>query len=176
MFTFRHFQSGMIKWAGGLLAALLVAGLALAPAYAAESSAAGTPPGPVDQLLANLFQREQSWLSVQTHTLADANTIAANAQNWINTLKAQGKDTTPLETALAAFNGQVAGAQTAHDTAAGLLATHAGYDASGAVTDAAQAATTLRQGYQSLQQAHLTLVGAAADQRLAVRTWINSHS
>ena len=44
------------------------------------------------------------------------------------------------------------------------------------MTDRAQAAATLRQAYQSLQQAHLTLVSAAVNLRLAVRTWINSHS
>jgi len=179
MLKLKTLHSWAIKLAGALLAAALTAGLALAPAYAAGSPSgqvSPTPAGPVNQALANIYQREQSWLSVQTNTLADANTIAANGQNWINTLKGQGKDTTALETALAAFNGQVAAAQTAHDAAEGVLAAHAGFDANGAVTNGAEAAGTLRQAYQKLQQAHLSLVSAAVNLRLAIRTWINTHS
>jgi hypothetical protein len=44
----------------------------------------------VNQALANILQRELAWLGVQSNTLADANTIAANAQNWINTLDGYG--------------------------------------------------------------------------------------
>ena len=180
MLKLKTLNSWMIKLASGLLAAGLVAGLALLPAHAAEpavgSPDSGTPPGPLNTALSNLYQREQNWLSGQSNTLTDANTIAVNAQNWINTLKGQGKDTAALEAALAAFNGQVVSAQTTHDTASGVLSAHAGYDGSGQVTDRAQAATTLRQAYQSLQQAHLTLVSAAVNLRLAVRTTINAHS
>jgi len=180
MLSLKTLNRWMFKLAGGVLAAGLAAGLALLPAYAAAPSAAlpdtGTPPGPLNTALSTFYQREQTWLSVQSNTLTDANTIAVNMQNWINTLKGQGKDTTALETALSVFNGQVAAAQTAHDQASGVLAAHAGYDGSGQVTDRAQAASTLRQAYQSLQQAHLTLVSAAVNLRLAVRTWINGHS
>jgi hypothetical protein len=180
MLTLKTVNNWMIKLAGGLLAAGLAASLALLPAYAAAPSAAspdsGTPPGPLNTALSNIYQREQNWLSVQSNTLTDANTIAVNMQNWINTLKGQGKDTSPLEAALAAFNGQIASAQSAHDTASGVLSAHAGFDGSGQVTDRGQAVTTLRQAYQSLQQAHLTLVSAAVNLRLAVRTWINAHS
>ena len=180
MLTIKRLNSWMLKWAVGLLAAGLAAGLALMPAYAAGPGLAspdtGTPPGPINTTLSNIYQREQGWLSVQSNTLTDANTIAVNMQNWINTLKGQGKDTAALETALAAFNSQIATAQTAHEAASGVLAAHAGFDGSGQVTDRAQAAATLRQAYQSLQQAHLTLVSAAVNLRLAVRTWINAHS
>ena len=176
MLTFKKRNSWLFKLVGSMLAASLVAGLALLPAYAAGSPDTGTPPGPLNTALSNLYQREQNWLSLQSNTLTDANTIAVNAQNWINTLKGQGKDTAALEAALAAFNGQIASAQTAHDKASGVLSAHAGYDGSGQVTDRVQAAGTLRQGYQSLQQAHLTLVSAAVNLRLAVRTYINAHS
>src|SRR5258706_10539265 len=177
-------NSWMVKLAGGLLAAGLAAGLALLPAPTVVAAAApgaalpdiGTPPGPLNTALSTLYQREQNWLSVQSNTLTDANTIAVNMQNWINTLKGQGKDTSALETALSAFNGQIAAAQTEHDTASGVLSAHAGFDGSGQVTDRDQAASTLRHAYQSLQQAHLTLVSAAVNLRLAVRTWINAHS
>ena len=180
MRRFKMINKWMLQLAGGLLAAALAAGLAMLPAYAAAPGIAspdtGTPPGPLDTALTNLYQREQNWLSVQSNTLTDANTIAVNTQNWINTLKGQGKDTASLEAALAAFNGQIATAQTAHDQASGVLSAHAGFDGSGQVTDRAQAGSTLRQAYQSLQLAHLTLVSAAVNLRLAVRTWINSHS
>ena len=176
MLKFAAIRSWMIKLAGSVLAVGMVAGLALAPAYAAGSPDAGTPPSPLNQALSNIYQREQSWLSIQSNTLTDANTIAVNAQNWINTLNGQGKDTSALVAALTAFKAQVATAQTAHDTASGLLSAHAGFDGNGQVTDRAQAVSTLRQAFQSLQTAHLTLVSAAVNLRLAVRNYINAHS
>lgn len=168
MMTLKTAQRWLVKLGGALLATAMVAGLALAPAYAAAP--AGETPGRA-QTLETLYQREQNWLSVQTNRLTEANTIAAKLQNWINTLTSEGKDTTALAAALATFNGKVATAQTNHDTAAGLLAAHAGFDDNGAVTDRTQAAATVRQAHQALQTAHLTLVGAAVDLRLAVRTW-----
>jgi hypothetical protein len=176
MLALKTVTGWMIKLAGGLLATAFAAGLALAPAYAASSPDTGTPPGPVNQALQNIYQREQTWLSGQSNTLTDANTIAVNMQNWINTLKGQGQDTSGLEAALAAFQGQVATAQTAHDMASSILSAHAGFDGNGQVTDRAQAASTLRQAYKSLLDAHLTLVSAAVNLRLAVRNWRNAHS
>ena len=83
----KQLHSWMIKLGGGLLAAALVSGLALAPAYAAAPAGGGpdrlplpTPPASVNQALTAILQREQSWLSVQTNTLADANTIAAHME------------------------------------------------------------------------------------------------
>ncbi len=180
MSALNSLKGWLIKLAGGALAVALAAGLALVPAYAASSAvtgpAAGTPPPTLNQALTNIYQREQTWLSIQSNTLTDANTIAVNAQNWINTLKGQGKDTTALSTALAAFNAQVAAAQTTHDTASNILSGHAGFDSSGQVIDRGQAITTLRTAFQSLQSAHLTLLSAAVNLRLAVRNWINANS
>src|SRR5437870_2647631 len=106
MSTLKTVNSWMLKLVSGLLAAGLVAGLALLSAATAVEAAApaaalpdtGTPPGPLNTALSTLYQREQNWLNVQSNTLTDANTIAVNMQNWINTLKGQGKDTGALET------------------------------------------------------------------------------
>jgi hypothetical protein len=180
MHTHMLIKSWFTKLAAALLAGITIAGLALAPVAAAAPTTDTLPPvavtpGAVTPTLEKVYEREQLWLSVQTLTLTNANSIATNAQDWINTLKDQGKDVAALETALADFNAQVASAQTSHDAAAATLAAHAGFDANGAVTDRAQAAATLRQGHQSLQTAHLTLVSAAANLRLAVRTWRLAH-
>ncbi|MCC7361503.1 MAG: hypothetical protein IT317_18595 [Anaerolineales bacterium] len=172
MGTWAAGKAWWVKLSGALLAAALTAGLALAPAYAAPAAVAAERPAPT---LETLYQREQNWLTVQTTTLTNANSIAVNMQNWIDTLKRLGKDTTDLETALASFNGAVASAQTRHNAAAGTLAAHAGFDANGTVTDRAQAAATVRSAYDNLQAAHLTLVGAVVDLRLAVRTWRLNH-
>ena len=176
MSTLGTLKGWMIKLAGGLLGVAVIASMALAPAYAASEPVTGPTPGPLDTLLSSIYQREQAWLGIQSNTLTDANTIAVNAQNWINTLKGQGKDTTALSAALTTFNGQVAAAQSAHDTAAGILSAHDGFDASGQVTNASTAAGTLRKAYQSLQSAHLTLLSAGINLRLAVRNWINANS
>lgn len=172
MFTWAIGKSWLVKLSGALLAAALAAGLALAPAYAAAPAAAAERPAPT---LEDLYQREQNWLTVQTTSLTTANSIAVNVQAWIDTLKSIGKDTTDLEAALVTFNSAVATAQTSHDAAANTLAAHTGFDANGAVTDRTQAAATLRSAYDSLQAAHLTLVGAVANLRLAVRTWRLNH-
>jgi hypothetical protein len=167
MFKFRSVQGWLMKLAGGLMAVTMLAGVALAPTYAAGSPNTGTPPAAT--VLTNLYQREQKWLSAQTTTLTDANTIAANMQNMINTLKGQKKVTSGLESALAAFQGQIAVAQTAHDRAADILSTHAGFDANGQVTDRDQAVNTVRQAFQSLLSAHQTLSSAAAKLREGIR-------
>ena len=180
MSALNSLKGWLIKLAGGALAVALAASLALVPAYAASGAvtgpAAGTPPPTFNQALTNIYQREQTWLNIQSNRLTDANTIAVNAQNWINTLKGQGKDTSVLSTALAAFNAQVATAQAGHDTASNILSGHTGFDSSGQVTDRGQAITTLRTAFQSLQSAHLTLLSAAVNLRLAVRNWINANS
>ena len=173
MNTLKGIPGWIFRLLGSLAAVALVAGLALAPAYASGAADEATPPAPGHRVeaLEKAYQRELAWLAIQTNHLADAATIAARVQTFIDKAKGEGKDTSALEAALSAFKSQVAVAQAAHDTAAGILATHAGFDDSGHVTDQAQAIETVRQARQSLQDAHLALRGAMADLRLAIRTW-----
>jgi hypothetical protein len=158
----------IMSFVGGLLTlGLALFGAALAwPAPALAQEATPTPrPGQVEREahLKNWYQREQNWLNAQTEHLANLNERAAQAQSWIDELKGEGEDTMALEAALAAFNSQIASAQAAHDTAAGLLAAHSGFDDAGNVTDAEQARQTLVDAREALNSAHQIIVQARRD-------------
>lgn len=142
---------------------------AAAPALAQ----AGTPPAPDParqaQRLERLLAREQEWLSRQAENLARANEAADKVQVRIDELKSEGKDTAALEAALAAFQEQLAEAQTAHDAANATLSAHAGFDADGHVTDAILARETVKSAGKSLRDAHRLLREAGHDLRRAIR-------
>jgi hypothetical protein len=147
--------------------AVALGGLLLIPAAPAYADT-GTPPAPnagvrIDERLARLYGREQSWLKVQADNLTRANEMVAKAQARIDDWKNQGKDTTALETALTALKGQIAAAQAAHDQAADILAAHAGFDDSGKVTDREQARQTVRDAGESLRDVQLDLKEARLD-------------
>jgi hypothetical protein len=157
----------------GIVAALVMA-LAAAPAGIAYADAA-TPPAKLSQArdnrLERWYQREQDWLTQQQDNLNKANTIVTKVQAFIAAQEANGKDVTALQTALAAFQQQIANAQAAHSTAASILSAHAGFDANGHVTDATQAHQTLMNGRQSLRDAHLMIKQAVLDLHRAIRDW-----
>ena len=157
-------------FSGLAVCALMLGGAWLTPATSAFA-ATGTPPAKdtaVDQRLQKAFQAEQSWLSQQSDNLAKANSAVAKVQAWIEKAKAQGLDTSTVEAALSTSQTQIATAQLSHDTAAGILNGHAGFDGSGNVTDADQARQSVTSARQSLNDAHAVLAQAARDLRTAV--------
>lgn len=121
------------------------------------------------QLAPNRLAREQELLAKQQIRLDSTDQYVEKAQTLIATLKAQGKDTDSLETALATFQQQVATAQASHNTAAAILNTHAGFDSAGQVSDPEQARQTLTSAQQALRDAHKTLQQAGQDAREADR-------
>lgn len=158
---------------GGLAALGMLLG-AVAPALAQSA----TPPAPDptrqaerDGRLKDWYQREQTWLSTQQDHLNRLNEQAAKAQQWIDDLKSQGQDTSELEAALGTFNSQIATATAAHNTAADILGTHAGFDTDGNVTDPEQARQTLVSTRQSLADAHRLILQARHDFLEAVRNF-----
>jgi hypothetical protein len=145
-----------------------------APAFAAEPTP--PPPGAAStERLQQAYQHAQDWHKTQADNLTRANDAAAKAQALIDAQKAKGVDTAALEAALATFKVQIAAAQASHDTAAGILATHAGFDAAGSagtgsnVTDPAQARQTVTTARQSLNDAHRGLVQASRDLQMAIK-------
>jgi hypothetical protein len=145
-----------------------------APAYADT----GTPPAPATPRAPNAgaitrlqaaYAQEQKALGQQADNLSKANDAAAKAQAWIDTAKAKGVDTSAVEAALAAFKDAIAKAQSAHDTAAGILSTHAGFDGSGKVTDVDQARQTVTGAHQALSDARGALAGAAKNFQAALK-------
>ena len=148
-----------------VLATLLFSGIALA----APTLQAG------DLVLENFLKREQIALNDQALRLQQANAAITTTQDWINQLKAAGKDTSALESALATYKTQVASAQSSHDSAASVLASPAGFDGSGKVTSAKTALQTIINAGKPLRQAHLTIAQGTVDFRAAVQAWINAN-
>jgi hypothetical protein len=124
-----------------------------------------------EQRLANAFKREQDALAKQQTHLDKINELTTKAQTLIDKARANGKDVATLESALATFKSQMTQAQAKHDTAAGILSTHNGFDANGAVTDRTTARETVMSARQSLRDTHITLRQAIVDFRQVVRTW-----
>ena len=124
--------------------------------------------------LENLLLREKLALADQQNRLDYSRQIAANTQTWIDGLNSQGKDTTALVNGLAAFNQGIDSAQASHDTAAGILASPAGFDENGKVADSTQALQTIRNAGNALRQAHLTITQASLDLRVVVNNYLSS--
>ncbi len=161
-------------WISGMAVALLAA-LALAAAMPATKALAAPTPGALgqaaDKALANFLTREQNVYDAQTHRLEVADKLAAKIQDWIDKLKAKGKDTGGLEAGLAAFNTQITQAKAAHDQAGQLLQAKAGFNADGTVADRDQAHATVLDIRTALRTAHLALVMAMPDLRKAINEW-----
>ncbi len=173
MKTFNLGSTFFVRLFSGLAALGLAAGFALSPASVAYADE-GTPPAPEGKRVERLeraFQREQAWLTTQQNNLDRANEFGTKVQARIDELKAEGKDTSALETALATYMNEIAAAQTAHHTAADILSAHAGFDENGHVTDREQARRTVLDAHEALQDARLTLRNAIRDLRRALRDY-----
>jgi hypothetical protein len=124
--------------------------------------------------LANIFKREQKWLSLQVTHLQQANQIAGTTQQLIDAAKAEGKDTGALESALSQFNASIASAQADHDEAANIISAANGFDGSGSVTDLSSARQTVENARLSLLSAHNSIVQAIRNLAQALHDWKNS--
>jgi hypothetical protein len=113
-----------------------------------------------DKRLEKLFQAAQKLLDHQAKNLEQANKFGANVADRIAKMKAAGKDTTTIEAALTQFQTNVTQAQQKHDSAATVIAAHAGFDANGQVTDRAAARATLKDAGGPLREARRMIAQA----------------
>lgn len=125
--------------------------------------------------LSNIFKREQNWLNIQSSHLQKASEIAGTTQRLIDAAKAEGKDTSALESALAQFNASIASAQADHNQAEGIISAANGFDGSGSVTDLNSAHQTVENARLSLRSAHNSIVQATRDLTQALHDWKNSN-
>lgn len=152
-----------------LLASIAVVSLAWSPA--SNALAQSNPQETVNDLLSQAFAAEQTWLSKQQTAIDKADLAANKVQEIIDRAAAKGLDVTVLETALAAFQAAMATVKSDHQTAADILATHAGFDSNGVVTDRPTARQTVMDARRALGTAHMTMTQAFWDLRDAVRAW-----
>ena len=157
----------------GMTAAALIASPA-APAFADQVKP--TPESPARGLdritrLEQVYAREQNWLMKQGAQLTKANQVVTKVQDRINALQAKGKNVSALQTALDAFKASLATAQSDHDNAAAILATHAGFDSNGKVIDRTLALQTVRSAGKDLRACHRTLAEALKDLHGAILKW-----
>jgi len=157
----------VIVIASALLALLAALFVPMQPVLAA-------PPTPDYANLEIMLQRERLALQNQQRRIDLANQSIEQTQTFIDHQKANGQDTSSLESALAAFRAAVQETQGDNNSAAALLATPAGFDDNGKVTDGAQARQTIRQAGQELRSAHLSITAATLDFRLAIRSYADS--
>jgi CHASE1-domain containing sensor protein len=96
---------------------------------------------------------------------------AAEISQLIQRAKAEGKNTTALQQALADYRAKLISAQAAWRAAAAKLAAHVGFTDAGKVSNTDQAAATMRAAGAYLESSYLTLRGAedALNRALAVR-------
>jgi len=146
----------------------------------ATPPATSAPAAPQNQAarqaaLEKAFAREQTASTTQANNLEKMSTLATNAQTLIDKAKAKGWDFAGIQLALNAFKSQVADAQSLHDTAAGILSAHVGFDDSGKITGIVAAAETVRDAHQSLVDTRSVMRQAAADLRSAVRAFRAAH-
>lgn len=111
-------------------------------------------------LAENRYQQMIHIVALDQLRLDMVNIHVAGVQKLIDEAKAKGQDTSALEAALANLKTAIGAAQSAHDQAASLLASHAGFDGSGKVTDLEQAretlhaiAETLHDGREAMREA-----------------------
>jgi hypothetical protein len=159
-----------------ILTVLAVGLSAFVPLTTAAAQETTPPAGDTaKQKLAEIYQRELTWLNTQATNLSKANDASAKLQNLINAAQAKGLDVTGLVTALNRFNADIANAQVMHDNAANVLNAHNGFDASGNVIDITAARQTLQDGRGNLKNAHDSLVAALHDLHTAVDAWRDTH-
>jgi hypothetical protein len=171
--TNKRFQSK--KWSV-LLAGVILATLALAsPTFRADAAAPQTVPTPDGHKLEQFYDRLLRASEEQGKRLDLSDKAAGTAQKWIDGLKAKVQDVKALESALSTFSAGIAKARSYHDTGAGILAAHAGFDGSGNVTDLQKARDTIQTAANNLREAHLAITQATMDFRSAVRAWRQQH-
>lgn len=122
-------------------------------ASAAERGSATPPPNYAE--LEKQYQLQKSQLRSLDELLKRDERRSAEVAKLIARAKAEGKNTTALEQALAAYRSKLGGARTDWFTAAAALKAHTGFSAAGKVTNADQARATLKAAKSALEKSYL---------------------
>ncbi len=166
-----------------VLAGMLAGALALAfpGAVFAQDTNPPVPPTSEEQKaqqverLEKVFQRQLKLMEAQGKRLEGADDRVENFAERIADLKAEGKDTSALEEALAKFKDALKEAHTAQDKAVALHKAHAGFDDQGKVTDLQKARETVREIEKLLRGVHRDLEWAVQDLAYAFRKFMRDN-
>jgi hypothetical protein len=131
-----------------------------------SASPAATPSYP---RLQQAWAREQRVYSRQTRFYDNVDAREQRAQQLIDRAKANGKDVSALQSALAAFESTVKQAQPVFESTKGIVASHQGFDASGTVTDPVKAFQTVLDMHGKLKDVRQTILPSARALREAIR-------
>jgi TolA-binding protein len=169
----------LMKFVSGLLVVVLLAGVMVIALPSQTAHAAGldgqNPPvdgkklGFVKQRLENAFSRQQANLSKLGDRIEKLSDVSSKAQSRIDALKAKGKDTSTLETALSAFETKVPGIDAAYQAVADILSTHDGFGPNGKVIDVAAARGTVTQAHGAMVTTRQLMVSIVRDLGQAFR-------
>ncbi len=121
------------------------------------------------------YQNALGWLSTQAANIGKLSNAADRLQTLIERGQGQGYDTSSLEAVLADINAQLPQAQAYHDTAAGILDVHEGFNGSGKVMDPAAARQTLQSAAEALNAAKQINASLAQELRSAIEAWRVAH-
>lgn len=114
-----------------------------------ESRTARHPKG-LERLYSELVDKYED----AGYRIHDTDDQVRRLENRIETLTANGKDSSGLQEILDTFQENVAVIQSAYDDLGTIVEAHAGFDDDGAVVDESQAVYTLRQMAEGLLDVH----------------------
>lgn len=121
------------------------------------------------------YRNALTWLGAQQTHIDKLGSAADRLQTAIARGQANGWDTSSLEAVLADINTQLPQAQAYHDTAAGILNAHEGFNGSGKIMDPAAARQTLRSAAEALNGAKQINATLVQELRTAVEAWRAAH-
>ncbi len=161
-----------------LIVALGLTALPAASASAADLNNGTTPPaerpGPA-ALLETIWAREQTAYARQGQRLDRADEFTTKVQTLIDRATAKGYDASAVQAALDAFVAVIPAAQAAHDSASGIIASHAGFDENGKMTDRAQAIETVKAVGQALKDTRSAMDGTGKALLKAIQAFREAH-
>lgn len=129
------------KWLMVLLSGSLITGILVAALPGTALAAA--PATKAEKAMWKSYKYSKRLRIKQTNTINKANKTITMIQNRLPNYQARGRDTASLEAALAAYQAQIAQAQSLNAEVINLLAAHSGFSSSG-VTDITPARETMK--------------------------------
>ncbi len=146
-----------------LIAALVLAAFPMTSALAAGQTDLSQPPagekGVSDDRLENVWDRMLNRYD-RIGKMFDSDTkLADRAEQMIARLQAEGKSTTELEAALAAYEAAVKQAHPIYESCKGIINSHKGFDEEGKVTDSEFARETIQDLAGKMKEIKETMNG-----------------